>query len=54
MSQANGIPSYYFWISQAQRYQAAVDFGSPISAWTSEMIKEHLAKQKEAYINEKK
>lgn len=36
---ASGCPSYQFWMEQAQRWQAAVDYGSPMSAWTDRMHK---------------
>ena len=31
------MKSYYAWTSQADRWAACVDFGSPMSAWTQEM-----------------
>lgn len=39
------MPSYYFWISQAQRYQKSVSFASPMPSWTPEMLAAALAKQ---------
>lgn len=31
------MTSYGFWTSQARRWSASVDFGSPLSAWTAAM-----------------
>lgn len=35
------MKSYYFWTSQANRWADCVDFGSPVSAWSSAMHKEY-------------
>jgi hypothetical protein len=32
---------YNEWLMLARRYDKAVDFGSPMSAWTPEMLKQH-------------
>lgn len=40
------MPSYYFWLSQAQRWSKAVDYGSPMSAWTPEMLKNYKPQKK--------
>ena len=31
---------YQEWVELSRRWQAAVDFGSPVSAWTPEMLEE--------------
>jgi hypothetical protein len=39
------MATYGFWLSQANRWSQSVDFGSPISAWSRDMLKEYdLAK----------
>ena len=35
------MTSYAFWTAQAKRWQNSVDFGSPISAWTTAMHAEY-------------
>lgn len=38
---AGGKPRpYHEWVELSRRWQAAVDFGSPISAWTLDMLEE--------------
>jgi len=44
------IPDYYFWISQAQRWGKCVNYGSPLSAWTPEMIAAKTPEEKAAAL----
>lgn len=32
------MKSYQFWTEQAKRWSESVDYGSPMSAWTSQMF----------------
>ncbi|NIJ81203.1 hypothetical protein FHT10_002360 [Xanthomonas arboricola] len=41
------MPSYGFWTSQARRWGACVDFGSPMSAWSTAMFAEWNAAKAE-------
>mgnify|MGYP003587146185 CR=1 FL=1 len=36
---------YNEWLALARRYDKAVDFGSPMSAWTPAMLKEYRERQ---------
>jgi hypothetical protein len=38
---------YNFWISQAKRWDSCINFGSPISAWSLDMLKEYDAAKAE-------
>ena len=42
---------YFEWVLLANRYSNAVDFGSPISAWTPEMLKQAREKRNNALFN---
>ena len=33
------MTTYQFWQDQASRFNKVVDYGSPITSWTSEMLK---------------
>jgi hypothetical protein len=40
-----GMKPYFEWVLLANRYNKAVDFGSPISSWTPEMLKQDREKR---------
>ncbi len=35
---------YMEWVLLAQRWDKSVDYGSPITAWTPQMLKDYLLK----------
>jgi hypothetical protein len=49
-----GMKPYFEWVLLANRYNKAVDFGSPISSWTPEMLKQDREKRNSEAVMTKK
>jgi hypothetical protein len=48
-----GMKPYFEWVLLANRYSKCVDFGSPISSWTPEMLKQEREERNNALVPER-
>lgn len=49
----SGLKPYWFWIENAKRFDKCVDFGSPMSAWTDEMLEQWRMEKQDEQNKEK-